>query len=117
MTIALLIVQGILALGFVYSGGMKAFRFERAGKAWPWAKEVPRGLVAFIGFAELLGAAGLIVPQATNVAPVWTPIAAIALGAVVLLGAAFHVRRGEYKEIGVNLVFLALAVFVTLGRL
>ncbi|MCC3376323.1 DoxX family protein [Cohnella sp. REN36] len=117
MNIALWIVQGVLVIGFVFSGWMKAFRQEKAKASWPWAGEVPKGLVAFIGIAELIGALGLILPQATGIAPNLTPIAAIGLGAIVLFGAVFHVMRKEYREIGVNVVFLALAVFVAFGRL
>ncbi|MBM7567114.1 DoxX family protein [Paenibacillus sacheonensis] len=117
MNIALWIVQGIACAGFVFSGWMKAFRHEKAAASWPWAKDVPRGLVVFIGLAELVGAVGLIVPEAANLAPALTPIAAIGLAAIVLLGALFHVKRKEYTDIGVNIVFLALALFIAIGRL
>ncbi|MGG1551004.1 DoxX family protein [Paenibacillus ferrarius] len=116
MHITIWIVQGILALGFVYSGWMKAFRADQAQQSWSWVKDVPRGLVGFIGILELLGAVGLIVPQAAGISPWLTPVAALALAVVVLLGALFHIVRKEYKDIGVNLVFLALAVVVMIGR-
>ncbi|MDN4601480.1 DoxX family protein [Paenibacillus sp. F6_3S_P_1C] len=116
MNMALWIVQGILGVGFIFSGWMKAFQYEKAKKSWPWANEVPRGLVFFIGIVELVGVIGLIVPQATDIAPVLTPLAAIGLAMVVLLGAIFHIARKEYKQIGVNIVFLALAVIVAIVR-
>ncbi|MGW7159802.1 DoxX family protein [Paenibacillus taichungensis] len=116
MNMALWIVQGILGLGFIFSGWMKAFQYEQAKKSWPWASEVSRGLVFFIGILELVGVIGLIVPQATDIAPGLTQLAAIGLAVVVLLGAIFHIARKEYKQIGVNIVFLALAVFVAIGR-
>ncbi|MFC4307142.1 DoxX family protein [Cohnella boryungensis] len=117
MNIALWIVQGLLAFGFVYSGWMKAVRHEQAKSSWPWVSEAPRGLVAFIGVAELLGALGLILPHALHIAPALTPIAAFGLASVVLMGGAFHIKRKEYPQIGVNIVFLALALFIALGRL
>lgn len=116
MNIAIWIVQGLVALGFIYSGWMKAFRHEKAKESWGWVKDVPKAFVVFIGLAELLGALGIILPQAVNIAPVLTPIAATGLAAVVLFGALFHVRRKEYREIGVNIVFFALTVFVAIGR-
>ncbi|MGG3943631.1 DoxX family protein [Peribacillus psychrosaccharolyticus] len=61
-------------------------------------------------------ALGLILPQATKIAPVLTPIAAVGLAAIVFFGAIFHIRRKEYRDIGVNIVFLALALFVAIGR-
>ncbi|WP_028563671.1 DoxX family protein [Paenibacillus pinihumi] len=116
MDIVIWIIQGLAALGFVYSGWLKAFQFEKAKESWGWVKDVPKGFVIFIGLAELLGALGIILPQATNIAPVLTPIAAAALAAVILFGALFHVTRKEYREIGVNLVFFVLALFVAIAR-
>lgn len=116
MNVVLWIVQGILVVGFIYSGWLKAFKYEKAKTSWTWVKDVPKGLVFFIGLAELIGALGLILPQATKIAPVLTPIAAVGLAAVVLFGAIFHIRRKEYRDIGVNIVFLALALFVAIGR-
>lgn len=117
MNIALWIVQGVLALGFMFSGWMKAVQYEKGAAAWGWVKEVPRGLVVAIGILELLGAVGLVLPLATNVAPILTPVAAIALATVVLFGALFHLLRKEYREIGVNVVFIVLAAIVAVGRL
>ncbi|WP_168122467.1 DoxX family protein [Paenibacillus sp. HB172176] len=116
MNIALWIVQGLLAVGFMYSGWMKAFLQDKAAAAWHWVNDVPKALVILIGLAELLGAVGLILPQAVGAAPDLTPVASTGLAVIVLLGVLFHVSRKEYKEIGVNFVFLALAVFVAIGR-
>ncbi|WP_010494731.1 DoxX family protein [Paenibacillus elgii] len=117
MNVVLWIVQGLLALGFMYSGWLKAFQYEAAKTSWTWVSDVPKDLVFFIGLAELLGAIGLILPQATKIVPVLTPIAAAGLAAIVLFGAVFHMMRGEYKEIVVNIIFLAFALFIAIGRL
>lgn len=116
MTITIWIIQGLAALGFVYSGWLKAFQYHKAKASWGWVKDVSKGFVVFIGLAELVGALGLILPQALNITPILTPIAATGLAAVVLFGALFHVTRKEYREIGVNIVFFALAVFVAISR-
>ncbi len=117
MNVTLWIVQIILALGFVYSGWMKAVRIESSKKTWAWVNGVPKSLVVLIGIAELLGALGLVLPWALNIAPVLTPIAAIALAVVTLLGMLFHIRRKEYRELGVNIFFIVLALIVAIGRL
>ena len=117
MNIALWIVQGIAALGFVYSGWLKAFQYAQAKKSWGWVTVVPGALVVFIGVAELLGAIGIILPYAVNIVPVLTPVAAAALVVVVLCGALFHIKRKEYRELGVNIVFITLALIVAVGRL
>ncbi|MEK5035522.1 DoxX family protein [Paenibacillus sp. FSL R7-0302] len=116
MNIALWVVQVITAIGFVYSGGLKAFQYEKAKASWGWVKDVPQALVVLIGLAELLGALGIILPYATKIAPVLTPIAATGLAVIVLCGALFHVSRKEYRELGVNIVFIALAVIIAVTR-
>jgi uncharacterized membrane protein YphA (DoxX/SURF4 family) len=117
MNITLWIVQIILAAGFVYSGWMKTVRIESSKKTWAWVKDVPKSLVVLIGIAELLGVLGLVLPWALNIVPVLTPITAIALAAVTLLGMLFHIRRKKYREISVNIFFIVLALIVTVGRL
>ncbi|CAN7758823.1 DoxX family protein [Paenibacillus sp. LjRoot153] len=116
MDIALWTIQGLAAIGFVYSGWLKAFRYEQAKASWGWVKDVSKAFVVFIGIVELIGAIGLILPQVTSIAPILTPIAATGLAAVVLLGALFHVSRKEYREIGVNIVFFSLAALITICR-
>ncbi|WP_339256596.1 DoxX family protein [Paenibacillus sp. FSL R5-0713] len=117
MDITLWIVQIILAAGFVYSGWMKTIRIESSRKMWAWVDDVPKSLVVLIGIAELLGALGLVLPWALNIAPLLTPIAAMTLAAVAFLGMLFHIRRSEYRELGVNILFMVLALIVTFGRL
>lgn len=117
MNIALWIVQGVLGLAFLMAGVMKAFQYERAKASMSWVKDVPKGLVAFIGISEMLGGLGLILPEATGVAPVLTPVAAIGLAAIMLCAAVFHVKRKEHQAAVMNVVMLALAVFVAVGRL
>ena len=78
---------------------------------------VPAVLVRFIGVAELLGALGLIFPSATRIQPKLTPLAALGLAIVVLLGAGLHFTRGEGALTPLNFVLAALAAFVIWGRL
>ncbi len=62
MKIALWIVQILLALVFIASGSMKLFAFDQFASSAP-ALADQRGLVTFIGIAELAGALGLILPR------------------------------------------------------
>ncbi|ACT04800.1 DoxX family protein [Paenibacillus sp. JDR-2] len=116
MNITLWIIQALTALGFIFSGWLKAFQYEKAMASWGWVKDLSKGFVAFIGLAELLGSIGVFLPEALGIAPILTPVAAAALAVVVLLGAALHVARKEYRELGVNLVFFLLAALVAIGR-
>ncbi|WP_148631147.1 DoxX family protein [Bacillus sp. E214] len=117
MNIALWVVQIILGLAFIMFGAMKAFQYEKAKASLPWVKDSSKGLVTFIGMAELLGGLGLILPYVTGIAPILTPIAALGLGLVMILAAGLHVKRKENQAISMNIIFLVPAIFVAIGRL
>jgi uncharacterized membrane protein YphA (DoxX/SURF4 family) len=113
------IVSGLLAAMFLMAGGMKLAKSQgdlvQSGQGW--AGDLPVGLVKFIGAAEVLGAIGLILPGVFDVATWLVPTAAIGL-AVLMVGAALtHLRRKEYPNVAMNLLLLALAVFVAVERI
>lgn len=119
MDITLWIAAGLLAAVFLASGLAKVGQ----SKEKLVASSTGAALAAFspaavkgIGTAEILGAAGLILPAALDIAPVLVPVAAA--GLVLLMAGAIgtHLRRGEAAVIAVPVVLLALAVFVAWGR-
>jgi uncharacterized membrane protein YphA (DoxX/SURF4 family) len=65
---------------------------------------------------ELLGAAGLILPAVTGIAPILTPLAAAGLAVMMLLAALTHARRKELCGIALTVVLFALAVVIAWGR-
>jgi len=116
MNIALWVVQIILGLAFIMFGSMKVFQYEKAKASLPWVKDYSKGMVTFIGISELLGGMGLILPYAIGIASILTPIAALGLGLVMILAAGLHAKRKENQAIMMNIIFLALAIFVAIGR-
>ncbi|MFL6220093.1 MAG: DoxX family protein, partial [Actinomycetes bacterium] len=74
------------------------------------------GTVKMIGALEVLGAVGLILPAALDIAPILVPLAATGLGVIMLGAIVTHARRREPQAIVINLVLLALAAFVAWGR-
>lgn len=117
MNIALWMVQGLLAAMFTAAGFMKATTpREKLAEKMPWALDYSAGMVKFIGISQLLGALGLVLPMVTGIAPWLTPLAAAGLALIMALAAIYHAGKGEYKEIGVNLVLMALMLFVVYGR-
>ncbi len=82
----------------------------------PWFSAVPQDLMVFIGVCEFLGGLGLILPALTGVKPKLTPIAALGLTLVMILAAVFHIVRGEYGFVLINLVLGGVAAFIAYGR-
>jgi hypothetical protein len=70
--------------------------------------------VTFIGISELAGAAGLILPLASGIAPVLTTLAALGLAIIMVLASIYHLRRKEPPT--VTIVLLLLATFVVYRR-
>lgn len=117
MNTALWIVQILLAAMYGMSGIMKTFQTAKAKEQFPWARNRSDGFVRFVGTSEILGALGLILPLATGILPGLTVLAAIGLTIIQLLAILTeHLPKKEYNVIPVNVILLALAVFVILGR-
>jgi uncharacterized membrane protein YphA (DoxX/SURF4 family) len=97
MTIALWILNGVLALVFVASGGTKLARSKEAIVAggMRFAEDLTEPIIKLLGLAEIVGAVGLIVPLLTGIAPFLTPIAAAALAVLMIGAGVVHVRRKE----------------------
>ncbi len=82
-----------------------------------WFAAVPQGLFVFIGVCEFLGGLGLILPAMTGVKPKLTPFAALGLTLVMIFAAVFHIVRGEYNFVPINLVLGGVAALIAYGRL
>lgn len=117
MNVALWIVQILLAAMYGMAGMMKTFQTAKVKEMLPWAKNRSDSFIRFVGTSELLGALGLILPLVTGVLPWLTVLAAIGLTLIQLL-AIFteHLPKKEYNVIPMNIVLLALSVFVVIGR-
>jgi len=117
MNVVLWIAQAVLAVAFAASGIMKTTRpKEKLEPMMPYTADFSAATIRFIGVMELLGAVGLILPAATGIAPVLTPLAATGLGIIMLLAIVVHTRRREPQAYPINLVLLALAALVAWGR-
>src|ERR1700689_3286596 len=67
MTVAYWIIAGLLALLYLYSGGLKVLRSpDQLRPMTGWVDTVPLRLVRTIGVLEILGAIGLILPPLTG---------------------------------------------------
>jgi uncharacterized membrane protein YphA (DoxX/SURF4 family) len=119
MNVFLWIVAGVLAAFFAAAGVTKLSQSKAKLGENPqmgWTKDYSPGALKLIGAAEALGALGLILPGAFDIAPVLVPLAATGL-AIIMLGAiVVHARRKEPQPIILNAVILALALVVAIFR-
>ena len=105
--------RALLAAFYLFAGGKKVAQSQaQLQPMMGWVDRVPMPLVRTIGVLEVLGAAGLILPPLTGIAP-WLAIAsAIGLVLIQVGGIAVHVSRGEARLIGLNIALLVLAAVV-----
>lgn len=119
MNIALWIAQVLLVAMYGMAGSMKTFQVDkvRTNPQMTWVNGRSNGYVRFVGISELLGALGVILPILTGILAFLTPLAAVGLSIIQLL-AIFqeHLPKKEYNVIPINVVLLALSVFVAVGR-
>jgi hypothetical protein len=117
MNLALWIVQGLLAALFAGAGVVKTTKDKAALQGQlPWVEDYSAGTVKLIGAVEFLAAVGLILPWATGIAPILTPLAATGLVVIMVLAIGAHIKRKEYPIVVFNLILGGLALFVALGR-
>jgi uncharacterized membrane protein len=96
MNTALWIAQGFVALVVTLTGTVKLVSArERLARRVHWAAEWPRGSIKLLGLAEVAGGVGLVLPMATGIAPVLTPVAALCLAALMAGAISTHRRLGE----------------------
>jgi DoxX-like protein len=116
MNVFLWILQAVLALFFVMAAQKVIQPKDKLVTRLPWVADFSQGTVRFIGIAEVAGAIGLILPAATGIAPVLTPLAASGLAVIMVLAAITHARRKEPGAIAFNAVLFVVAVVIAWGR-
>lgn len=116
LNIFLWIAQVLLAVTLLWAAYMKLFQpAEKLAEMWPWT-EGNTGLVKFTGIVDLLGALGLILPSLLRIKPNLTVVTAYFILSLMIGASVFHIYRGEASQIGINVFFAALAIFVAWGR-
>jgi uncharacterized membrane protein YphA (DoxX/SURF4 family) len=113
MNIALWIVQTLLALMFLWAGGIKlVLPVEEMTKQMP----MPGWFLRFIGVAEVLGAIGLILPGLLRIRPGLTPLAAAGLVIIMIGATVLTLMIGDVAMAVIPLMVGLLAAFVAYGR-
>src|SRR5947208_16776063 len=106
-------IQGLLALLFLFAGGMKLIL--------PVAEltrqmRLPGLFLRFIGVAEVAGALGLILPGLLRIRPGLTPLAGVGLVTIMSGATAITIEGGAVAPALVPFMVGVLATCVVLGR-
>ena len=112
------VVQVLLALLFIFAGGMKlVMPYEEMVKQANATNGpvFPHAFLLFIGVAELLGGLGLILPSALRIKPGLTPLAAAGL-LIIMIGAAVVTLPGGFATALPALIAGLLLAFIAYGR-
>jgi DoxX-like family len=110
---ALWIVQGLLALLFLFAGSMKLIvPIEMLTAQMP----LPGLFLRFIGTAEVAGALGLILPGLLRIRPMLTPLAACGLVIIMIGATVVTLAVGGGVSALVPLVVGLLCTAVAYGR-
>jgi hypothetical protein len=111
MNVVLWIVQVLLALLFLFAGGIKLLPIQLP----PGPVEFPGWFIRFIGLAEFLGGLGLILPWLLRIKPILTPLAAVGLLSIMVGATAISLKIAASAAVMPAVVGLLL-LFVAYGR-
>ena len=113
MRYALWIVQGLLALLFLFAGVMK---FVMSVEEMTQQVQMPGAFLRFIGVCEVLGGLGLVLPSSLRIRPGLTPLAAVGLMIIMIGATLVSLRIGGVAAAVAPFVVLLLLAFVAYGR-
>ena len=116
MNILLWVLQMVLGIYFFSVGVMHFIVPPGLPAPMSWMYELPAWLHWVSGLAEILGGLGLILPGLTRIQTRLTPLAGAGLALVMVGAAVYHIPRGEFQNIFINLLLAALVAFIAYGR-
>ena len=118
MNIILWIIQILLALLFLFAGGMKLVIPPDVLQSMGSPNQVvlPGLLIRFIGVCEVFGGLGLILPGLLRIRPGLTPLAATGLVIIMIGAIALTIIGDGVGAAVIPLVTGLLAAFVAYGR-
>ena len=115
MTVSLWIIQGLLALLFLFAGSMKLIMPIEMMTA-QMRVPLPGLFLQFIGVAEVAGAFGLILPGLLRIRPGLTPLAGACLVIIMIGATVVTLLGGDVAAALFPLVVGLLCAAVAYGR-
>lgn len=117
LRISLWAAQIVLAFLFIAAGYVKLTTpIPQLAAMMPWAGQYSETFVRSIALVDLAGGIGILLPALTRILPRLTVLAALGCAVLQVIALLFHLSRGEAAVTPLNVVLLALALFVLWGR-
>ena len=113
-SIGLWLLQGLLTAVFLAHGWL--LLAPPAEIAAVMNAQFPRAFWVFLGVAEVLAAAGLILPGMTRILPTLTVAACMGLIIVMVSATMLHLARSEWSSAVTTAILLVLITLVAYGR-
>ncbi|RXH00267.1 DoxX family protein [Bradyrhizobium zhanjiangense] len=117
LRIGLWVAQVLLAFVFISAGLVKLTTpIPQLAAMMPWAGQYSETFVRAIALVDLAGGIGILLPALTRILPRLTVLAALGCAVLQVFALFFHISRGEAPIAPLNIVLLALSLFVLWGR-
>ncbi|WFU25386.1 DoxX family protein [Bradyrhizobium sp. CB1717] len=117
LRIGLWTAQIVLAFVFISAGFVKLTTpIPQLAAMMPFAGEYSETFVRSVALVDLAGGIGILLPALTRILPRLTVLAALGCSVLQVFAFVFHIARGEAATTPLNLVLLALSLFVLWGR-
>ena len=116
-SIALWAAQLLLAAAYGLFGTMKATQpLDHLAAMMTWIPDFPPLFVRALGVVEIAGGVGLILPTLTRIYPRLTVVAALCILIHQFCAVALHLSKGDANVLGLNVILIGLAAFISWGR-
>ncbi len=111
-------LQAMLAFTFLTSGVLKSTlsKARLVSMGQTGVGPLPMPLVRFGAICELFGALGVVLPRATGIAPVLTPLAACGFSIIMVVAISVHVHLREVRNSLATTGILVAALVVAISR-
>lgn len=117
MNTALWIMQSLIAIVFLSIGSIKTFGSkQKLQKMFSANTPVSIFTTRLLGFLEISGAIGIILPFLLNMYPSLTTVAGICLSTVMVGAAILHLKKKEYKALPLVTALFILSVIIAINR-
>jgi uncharacterized membrane protein len=117
MNTALWIIQSLVALIFFCIGSIKTFGVkQKLQKMFSANTPFLVFTTRLLGFLEMLGAIGIVLPFLLNIYPFITAVAGVCLSTVMVGAAILHLQKKEYKALPLVAVLFIFSMLIALNR-